>query len=167
MRNVAKAGSKRDFRDPPVSRIVEQITRAGRNPFVVDVLSNRASRPSKQLVYVALRAMKLSRSREDFTYDHTGDVYRCPGGKVLTTTGALVNDGVTMLYVASKRRLRSMPTEVPVLPEAGITEGAALDLRRRSRHGAPNRKVVGGPQFASAPQKDRDAVRAPQAHSQA
>ena len=25
-------------------------------------------------------------SREDFTYDHAGDVYRCPGGKVLTTT---------------------------------------------------------------------------------
>jgi hypothetical protein len=42
-------------------------------------------------------------SRHDFTYDHAGDVYHCPGGKVLTTTGALVNDGATMLYVASKR----------------------------------------------------------------
>jgi hypothetical protein len=42
-------------------------------------------------------------SREDFTYDHASDVYRYPGGKVLTTTGALVNDGATMLYVASKR----------------------------------------------------------------
>jgi hypothetical protein len=72
MRNIAIASSKSDFRNLPVSRIVEQITRAGRNPFVVDVLSNRASRPSKQLVYVALRAMKLSRSREDFTYDHVG-----------------------------------------------------------------------------------------------
>jgi hypothetical protein len=61
MRNIAKAGSKRDFRNLPVSRIVEQITRAGRNPFVVDVLSNRASRPSKQLVHVALRAMKFAR----------------------------------------------------------------------------------------------------------
>ena len=40
-------------------------------------------------------------SREDFTYDHADDVYRCPGGKVLTTTGALVNDGATMLYVAA------------------------------------------------------------------
>jgi hypothetical protein len=29
-------------------------------------------------------------SREDFTYDHAGDVYRCPDGKVLTTTGVLV-----------------------------------------------------------------------------
>src|SRR5579863_4691186 len=42
-------------------------------------------------------------SRDDFTYDHVGDVYRCPGGKILTTTGALVNDGATMLYLASKR----------------------------------------------------------------
>src|SRR5512135_1884035 len=42
-------------------------------------------------------------SREDFTYDHAGDVYRCPGGKVLTTTGALVNDDATMLYLTSKR----------------------------------------------------------------
>ncbi|MGY3582567.1 hypothetical protein ACVIGB_008368 [Bradyrhizobium sp. USDA 4341] len=41
-------------------------------------------------------------SRDDFTYDHTGDAYRCPGGKVLTTTGTLVNDGATMLYLASK-----------------------------------------------------------------
>ena len=38
-----------------------------------------------------------------FTYDHARDVYRCPGGKVLTTTGTLVNDGATMLYLASKR----------------------------------------------------------------
>jgi hypothetical protein len=26
-------------------------------------------------------------SRETFTYDHAGDVYRCAGGKTLTTTG--------------------------------------------------------------------------------
>jgi hypothetical protein len=41
-------------------------------------------------------------SREDFTYDHTGDVYRCPGGKILTTTGTAVNDDATILYRASK-----------------------------------------------------------------
>jgi transposase len=39
-------------------------------------------------------------SRNDFTYDHVGDVYRCPGGKMLATTGTLVNDGTTMLYRA-------------------------------------------------------------------
>ncbi|MCP1747325.1 transposase [Bradyrhizobium japonicum] len=42
-------------------------------------------------------------SRDDFTYDHAGDVYRCPSGKVLTTTRTLVNDGATMLHLASKR----------------------------------------------------------------
>ena len=41
-------------------------------------------------------------SREDFTYDHERDVYFCPGGKMLTSTGTLVNDGATMLYRASK-----------------------------------------------------------------
>jgi transposase len=41
-------------------------------------------------------------SREDFTYDHQGDVYVCPSGKVLTCKGTLVNDGATLLYRASK-----------------------------------------------------------------
>jgi transposase len=41
-------------------------------------------------------------SREDFTYDHEGDVYLCPGDKVLTCKGTLVNDGATLLYRASK-----------------------------------------------------------------
>ena len=40
-------------------------------------------------------------SRADFTYDQTGDVYRCPAGKLLTTTGTLVNDGATLMYRAS------------------------------------------------------------------
>jgi transposase len=42
-------------------------------------------------------------SRDDFTYDHEGDVYFCPAGKMLTTGGTLVNDGATLLYGASKR----------------------------------------------------------------
>jgi transposase len=41
-------------------------------------------------------------SRVDFMYDHQGDVYVCPGGKMLTTKGTLVNDGATLLYRASK-----------------------------------------------------------------
>src|SRR5262252_6138231 len=40
-------------------------------------------------------------SRADFTYDHEADVYRCPGGKRLTTTGTIVNDN-QLLYRASK-----------------------------------------------------------------
>lgn len=41
-------------------------------------------------------------AREDFHYDPAGDVYICPGGKTLTTTGTRVNDGETLLYRASK-----------------------------------------------------------------
>ena len=29
-------------------------------------------------------------SRDDFTYDHASDVYVCPGGELLTTTGSLI-----------------------------------------------------------------------------
>ena len=41
-------------------------------------------------------------AREDFNYDPARDVYICPGGKTLTTTGTPVNDGATLLYRASK-----------------------------------------------------------------
>jgi len=40
-------------------------------------------------------------SRSDFRYDPTGDVYRCPGGKRLGTSGT-VHEGKTLLYRASK-----------------------------------------------------------------
>jgi transposase len=40
-------------------------------------------------------------SREDFTYDREDEVYRCPAGHTLTTTGRLVNDDATILYRAS------------------------------------------------------------------
>jgi transposase len=41
-------------------------------------------------------------SRSDFRYDPTSDFYHCPAGKTLTTTGTLVNDGTTLLYLARK-----------------------------------------------------------------
>jgi len=40
-------------------------------------------------------------SRDDFTFDKERNVYVCPAGKVLATTGKLVNDGETLLYLAS------------------------------------------------------------------
>jgi hypothetical protein len=40
-------------------------------------------------------------SRSDFRYDPTGDVYHCPGGKQLGTSGT-VHEGKTLLYRASK-----------------------------------------------------------------
>jgi transposase len=41
-------------------------------------------------------------SRSDFRYDPTSDVYHCPAGKTLTTTGTLVNGGTTLIYLARK-----------------------------------------------------------------
>jgi transposase len=41
-------------------------------------------------------------SREDFSYEQASDVYICPSGKTLTTTGTRVNDGDTLLYRAAK-----------------------------------------------------------------
>jgi hypothetical protein len=41
-------------------------------------------------------------ARGDFNYSQEADIYVCPAGKVLTSTGTLVNDGATLLYRASK-----------------------------------------------------------------
>jgi len=88
-------------------------------------------------------------SREDFTCDHAGDVYRCPGGKVLTTTGTLVNDGATMLYVASKRdcdqcalKYRCVPSRHRKVPRS-IYEGARDMARQiaRSWEGRTSRRL--------------------------
>jgi transposase len=48
-------------------------------------------------------------SRDDFTFDKERNVYTCPAGKTLTTTGRLVNDGETLLYMASMRDCRRCP----------------------------------------------------------
>src|SRR5437868_2601847 len=56
-------------------------------------------------------------SRDDFTYDHAGDVYYCPGGKTLTTTGTLVNDDATILYRTTKHVCAGCASEVYVLSE--------------------------------------------------
>jgi hypothetical protein len=37
-------------------------------------------------------------SREHFSFDQEQNVYICPAGKVLTTTGKLFNDGETLYY---------------------------------------------------------------------
>ena len=46
-------------------------------------------------------------SREDFRFDKERNIYICPAGKTLTTTGKLVNDGETLLYLSRKRDCRS------------------------------------------------------------
>ena len=46
-------------------------------------------------------------SREDFSFDKEQNVYICPAGKVLTTTGTLFSDGETLYYRAKTRDCRS------------------------------------------------------------
>ena len=78
-------------------------------------------------------------SRDDFTYDQAGDVYHCPGGKMLTTTSSPVNDGATLRYRASKYDCPSLPLKNPMLSKRAGPVRTAIDLRRRLRHGARNR----------------------------
>jgi Transposase DDE domain len=56
-------------------------------------------------------------SREDFRYDETADAYTCPAGKTLTTSGTLVNDGATLLYLASTRDCAPCPFKARCCPK--------------------------------------------------
>jgi transposase len=76
-------------------------------------------------------------SRDDFTYDHEGDVYFCPAGKMLTTRGTLVNEGTTIRYRASNYdcancvlKRRCCPKEPVRKVERSIYEGAR-DMARQ------------------------------------
>jgi transposase len=56
-------------------------------------------------------------NREDFTFDKERNVYACPAGKILTTTGRLVNDGeTTLLYFASVLDCRICPLKARCCP---------------------------------------------------
>jgi hypothetical protein len=59
-------------------------------------------------------------SRDDFTFDKERNVYICPAGKPLTTTGRLVNDGETLLYMASMRHCRRCPLKAHCCPKAAV-----------------------------------------------
>ena len=74
-------------------------------------------------------------SRDDFTYDHQGDVYFCPGDKMLICKGTVVNDN-QLLYRASKYdcdtcslKVRCCPKEPARRIPRSIYEGAR-DLAR-------------------------------------
>src|SRR5438067_270157 len=52
----------------------------------------------------------------DFTYDKARDVYTCPGGKLLTTTGRIRDDDLR-LYTASKRDCDVCPLKSQCCPK--------------------------------------------------
>ena len=74
-------------------------------------------------------------SRQDFSYDQERDLYLCPGGKSLTTTGR-VHDGKTLYYRASKLDCEACPLKArccPKSPERRISRDvneAARDYTR-------------------------------------
>ena len=75
-------------------------------------------------------------SREKFIYGRAGDVYSCPGGKMLTTKGTLVNEGTRLIYRASKYDCDSCGLKAKCCPDTpagkvprSIYEGAR-DLAR-------------------------------------
>jgi Transposase DDE domain len=55
-------------------------------------------------------------SREDFTFDKERNVYICPAGKILTTTGTVVNHD-ELLYRASKRDWDTCPFKMQCCPK--------------------------------------------------
>ena len=59
-------------------------------------------------------------SREDFRFDKERDVYVCPAGKLLTTTGTLIDDGETLRYLASTSDYRGCPLKVRCCPKASF-----------------------------------------------
>ena len=89
-------------------------------------------------------------SRADFTYDHEGDFYSCPGGTALRTTGTLVNDGMTMLYTALQRECAGCSLKPRCCPNTparkvprSIHEGARDMARQiaRSWEGPTSRRL--------------------------
>ena len=56
-------------------------------------------------------------SREDFTFDKERNVYTCPAGKTLTTTGKLVNNGETILFRASSHDCGPCPLKSKCCPK--------------------------------------------------
>jgi hypothetical protein len=99
-------------------------------------------------------------SRDGFAYDHESDIYLCPGGKKLTTTGTLVNDDATMLYRASNHDCAGCtlrPRYCPNTPARKVPRSIHEGARDMARQIA---KSWEGRQSRRLRKKDRDAVRA-------
>ena len=82
-------------------------------------------------------------ARDDFAYDHAGDTYSCPEGKLLTTRGTLVNDGATLMYRASKLDCAACALPPRCCPNTPARKGAAQPPRGRARHGPRHRQDRG------------------------
>ena len=82
-------------------------------------------------------------SRGDFTFDKDRDVYICPQGKLLTTTGR-VHDGRTILYRASTRDCGPCPIKSKCTPNMTFRK-IPRDMHEDARDRA--RALMGTPEF--------------------
>ncbi len=74
-------------------------------------------------------------SRRDFAFDNEANVYTCPGGKTLKTTGR-VHDGKTLLYRASKFDCGRCPLKwkcCPNTPERKVPRDINEEARDHAR----------------------------------
>ena len=82
-------------------------------------------------------------SRPDFTFDKERNVYVCPAGKLLTTTGNLGDDHV-LRYLALKRDCEACPLKpqcCPKTPSRKVTRDVNEDARDHAR------ALMGTPEF--------------------
>ena len=78
-------------------------------------------------------------SREDFTFDKARDLYICPAGELLTTTGTVSTDhGIR--YIAARAGVPGVPTQAEMLPE----HARSYDCARHQR-GCPRRSSSATP----------------------
>ena len=59
-------------------------------------------------------------SRDDFRFDKERNLYTCPAGKTLTTTGRLVNDGETTSVYGQHASLSHLSVQDPMLPKGAF-----------------------------------------------
>ena len=85
-------------------------------------------------------------SRSDFAFDKKRNVYVCPTGKLLTTTGR-VHDGRTILYLASTRDCGSCPIKPQCTPNMTFRK-IPRDVHEDARDQA--RALMGTPSFVKS-----------------
>jgi transposase len=99
-------------------------------------------------------------SRGDFQYNAGRDLYVCPAGKTLTTTGTLVNDGATLLYLARKHDCDGCELKARCCPKAPFRK-----IPRNQHEGARDvaRSLVGTEAFEQS-RRDRKRIEMRFAH---
>jgi hypothetical protein len=105
-------------------------------------------------------------SRDGFTYDHERDVYYCPGGTALVTTGTLVNDGTTMLYRRFNMSARDVRSSLDAILARPRGRCRARSMKACA-NGSANSQIMGRRHVSTAAQESRNAVRPSQAHPEA